>query len=85
MQIEILNNEKNIIELKIDNLTVAEILRAYLNKQGVKFAAWKREHPTKPVILRIESSDKTLKKTISEAISAIKKDLDKLVSLVKKG
>lgn len=85
MEIEILNQEKNVMELKIDNLTIVEILRAYLNKQGVKFAAWKREHPTKPAIIRIESSDKNLKKVVSEAISAIKKDFDKLVSLVKKG
>ncbi len=84
MQTEILTHEKNIMELKIDNLTIAEILRAYLNKQGIKFAAWRREHPTKPVILRIESSQ-TAKKAISDAISAIKKDLGKLTSLVKKG
>lgn len=77
MNIEILEQDKNNLELKIDNITIAEILRVYLNKQGIEFAAWRREHPTKPVIFKIKSSDKSLKKEISDAVSAIKKDLAK--------
>ena len=52
MNIEIVKQEKDEIELRIDNLTVAEILREYLNRQGVEFAAWRREHPTKPIVLQ---------------------------------
>lgn len=77
MNIEILEQDKNNLELKIDNITIAEILRVYLNKQGIEFAAWRREHPTKPVIFKIKSSDKSMKKEISDAVSAIKKDLNK--------
>ncbi len=84
MSIEILKHEKNELEVKLDNLTVAEILRVYLNKQGIEFAAWRKEHPTKPVLLRIQGSGKTVNKEVSEAVSAIKKDLDKILSLVKK-
>ncbi len=75
MEVEVVSQGANEIELKIDNLTVAEILRVYLNEQGIKFAAWRREHPTKPIVFRIESSGKTVKKAISEAVNAISKDL----------
>jgi DNA-directed RNA polymerase subunit L len=83
MEIEVLKNEKNEFEAKVNNVTVAEILRVYLNKQGVDFAAWRREHPAKPVIMRIQSSGKTVKKEVSEAVSEIKKELDKLAKSVK--
>ena len=84
MNIEILKQDKNEIDLKVDNVTVAEILRVYLNKQGVEFAAWRKEHPAKPAIMKIQSSGKTVKKEVSEAVNAIKKDLSKITSLVKK-
>jgi len=79
MNVEIISQESDKIELRVDNLTVAEILRVYLNEQGVKFAAWRRDHLTKPVIFKIESSGKTVKKAVSEAVSAINKDLNSLV------
>ena len=84
MNIEVLKNEKNNVELKIDNLTVAEILRVYLYEHGVDFAAWRREHPSKPLIFKIESSDKNVKKVVADAVSAIKSDCDKILKLVKK-
>ncbi len=80
MNMEILESGKDAIEVKLDNITVAEILRVYLNEQGIKFAAWRREHPTKPIIFRIESSGKTVKKAVGDAVAAIKKDLGKFVS-----
>jgi len=84
MEIEVTNEEKNKIEMKIDDLTIAEILRVYLNKNGVEFAAWKREHPSRPLIFKIETSGKPVKKAVSEAVSEIKKDCDKILALVKK-
>lgn len=84
MNIEILKQEKNEIEMKIDNVVVAEILRVYLNKEGIKFAAWRKEHPTKPVIFRIESDSGTVKKVVADAVSAISKDLKKISDGVKK-
>ncbi|MBM3233315.1 hypothetical protein FJZ18_04075 [Candidatus Pacearchaeota archaeon] len=82
MNIEIVSSEKNEVELKIDNLTVAEILRAYLNEQDVEFAAWRREHPSKPLIFKIKSPN--VKKSVSGAISALKKDCNQLLDAVKK-
>ena len=84
MNIQVVKAEKSEVELRIDNLTVAEIMRVYLYDQGVDFAAWRREHPYKPILFRIESKDKSVKKAVSEAVSNINKDLDKLAGLIKK-
>ena len=84
MNIERTKSEKNNLELKIDNLTAAEILRDYLYEAGADFAAWKREHPSKPLSFKIQSSDKTVKKAIADAIIMIKKDCNKILSAVKK-
>ena len=84
MEVEIVKEDKGSVELKIDNVTIAEILRNYLNEQGIEFAAWKREHPSKPVIFRIESKSGTIKKAVSDAVNAVKKDLEKFEKGVKK-
>ncbi len=85
MELNILRKEKDEIEFEIDSLTLAEILRVYLNKDSaVTFAAWKREHPTKKPILLVKTKGKTAKKAIDDAISEITKDLDKVESDFKK-
>ncbi|MEK6845041.1 MAG: RpoL/Rpb11 RNA polymerase subunit family protein [Nanoarchaeota archaeon] len=77
MELEILKQDKESIEVQLDNLTLVEILRVYLNKDSdVNFAAWKREHPTKKPILTVKA--KNPKKAIKDAVSAITKDLDKI-------
>lgn len=79
MEINILKSSKDEIELELGSLTIAEVLRVYLNKNSsVTFAAWKREHPTKNPILLVKTSGKTAKKVVDDAISFISKDLDKL-------
>ena len=70
MNVEIISSEKGEMELKIDSLTVAEIIRTYLYESGADFAAWRREHPSKPLIFRIKSSN--VKKSVSDAVAAIK-------------
>jgi DNA-directed RNA polymerase subunit L len=78
MDIDILKEEKNEIEVRLGSLTIAEILRVYLNNDtNVKFVAWKRAHPTENPILRIETSGKSPKKAIKDAIGVLTKDLDK--------
>lgn len=79
---QILNREKNEIDLQLDNVTIAEILRVYLNNQGVEFTAWRREHPSKPIVLKVKAGNAV--KTIADAISAIKKDCNALASEIKK-
>jgi len=85
MEIKVLIKDKEKMEVEVGNLTIAEILRVYLNKdEAVTFAAWKREHPTKNPILKIETKGKTPQKAISDAVKTIEKDLDKALSDFKK-
>ena len=82
MEVSIISESKDSLDIEMDNLTVAEVLRDYLNRSGAKMAAWKRDHPTKNPILRIEGDNP--KKILKVAISNIEKDLDNLVADFKK-
>ena len=83
MEVKILNETKDSLEVELGNLTIAEILRVYINKKGnAKFAAWKREHPTKNPVLHIEGSNP--KKLLKEAITLLEKEIDSAVSDFKK-
>ena len=85
MEINVLKNSKNEIEVELGNLTLAEILRVYLNKDSaVTFAAWKREHPTEKPKLLVKTKTKTAKKAINDAANSITKDLDKVLDDFKK-
>ena len=81
MEINILKNSKNEIEIEFDNLTLAELLRVYLNRDSsVTFVAWKREHPTEKPKLLVRTGGKTVKKAISDAVNSATKELDKIES-----
>ncbi len=85
MEIKILKDEKQELKVQIDNLTVVELLRIYLNQDdSVKLGAWRREHPTKAPILHIKTSEKSAKKALQDAISRVEKDLAKYESEFKK-
>ncbi len=79
MELNILKESKEEIEVQLESLTIAEILRVYLNKDSaVIFAAWKREHPTKKPILAVRTKGKSAKKAVADAVNSITKELDKL-------
>ena len=85
MEISILKSSKDEIEIEFESVTIAEILRVYLNKDtNVTFTAWRREHPTKKPVLLVKTKGKAAKKAIDDAVSAIAKDLDKLEADFKK-
>jgi len=85
MEVKYLKDEKNEAEIEISSITLAEILREYLSEDdSVSFVAWKREHPTKNPILKINTKGKTVRKAVSDAISRIDKEADKLVDDLKK-
>lgn len=85
MEINILENSKNEIKVEVDNLTIAEILRVYLNKDSaVDVAVWNRDHPTKNPFLYVKTKGKTAKKAIDDAVKSLTKDLDKISSDFKK-
>jgi len=84
MEPKFLKDEKNEAEIQLD-LTIAELLRAYLAKDSdVEFVAWKRKHIESHPILKIKTKGKTARKAISDAISQIEKQADKLVKDFKK-
>lgn len=82
-EVKILKDEKNELEIELDNPTIAEALRAYLTKDSsVKFVAWKRENPVKNPLLRIESSNP--KNSVKKAITQIEKEIDTSLDEFKK-
>jgi DNA-directed RNA polymerase subunit L len=83
---KILKNEKNHLEIEIDNLTLAELLRnALWEDSSVTVASWKREHPTKNPVLIIKTEGKTAKKAVLDCIEKLEKVNEKIKSEVKKG
>jgi DNA-directed RNA polymerase subunit L len=85
MEINVLKSSKDEIEIELDSVTIAEILRVYLNKDSsVTFAAWKRDHPTKKPSLIIKTKGKAAKKAVEDAVSEIEKDLGKIEADFKK-
>ena len=82
MEIKILKDEKNTLDIELNSLTIAEVLRVYLNKEGAKLAAWKRDHPTKNPVLHIEADNP--KKILKAAIATLEKEIDKTVDEFKK-
>ena len=79
MEVNVLKSEKDEMEVEIESVTIAEILRVYLNKDSaVTFAAWRREHPTKKPVLLVKTKGKAPKKAIADAVNFCEKDLDNL-------
>lgn len=85
MHIELISSEKDEAEFTIDNQTVAELMRVYLNEiDGVKFASWRKDHPFKPFVMRVTTSGASVKKVIGEAVATISKDLESFEVVLKK-
>ena len=79
MEINVLKNSKDELEFQVENLTMAELLRVYLNKDSeVTFAAWKRNHPSENPIVNVKTKGKTAKKAVNDAIVLAVKDLEKI-------
>jgi len=79
MEIKFLKDEKEDLEFELESLTLAELVRVYLNKdEKVSFAAWKRNHPTENPILAVKTKGKAAKKAVQDAVTAVTKDLDSL-------
>lgn len=78
MEIKILKDEKDVLDVEFDSLTIAEVLRAYLVNQNVKVAAWKRANPHSNPVLHIEA-DKP-KDALKKAISQIDAEVDSMVN-----
>ena len=85
MELNVLKSSKDEIEVQLENVSLAELLRVYLNEDSsVIFAAWKREHPTEKPILKVKTKGKSVKKAIDDAVNSATKDLDKIMNDFKK-
>lgn len=82
MDFKIIKDEKDTLDIEIGNITIVELLRVYLNKNGAKMAVWKRDHPLKNPILHL-TADKP-REVLKKAIEEIDKEIDDAVSEVKK-
>ena len=82
MNVKILKDEKKVLDIELQSLTIAEVLRVYLNKEGAKVAAWKRDHPTEKPVLHIEADNP--KKLLKSAIATLEKEIDKVADDFKK-
>ena len=85
MEITILKDEKNELVVQVNNQTMAELVRVYLNQDSaVKVGAWKKEHYSKPLLLKIQTEGKSAKKALQDAISLAQKDLKRYADEFKK-
>lgn len=77
MEVKFLKKEKNEIEVELEDLTLAEVLRVYLNKDNnVEFVAWRREHPTDNPVLDVKTNSGTPQNAVDKAIKTITKELE---------
>ncbi|MCP6719543.1 MAG: hypothetical protein KJI71_04990 [Patescibacteria group bacterium] len=85
MDVNVLKSSKDEMDVELENLAIAELLRVYLNKDSsVTFAVWRRDHPSEKPVLVVKTKGKTVKKAMSDAIALITKNLDKVESDFKK-
>lgn len=85
MEIKIIKAEKNELEIELNNLTVAELLRNILwQDSATEFAAWRRKHPTKNPHLVLRTKGKSAKKVMLDTIISIQKTTTQLVKEFKK-
>jgi len=85
MIVKVLKNEKNHLEIELNNLTIAELVRNELwEDSAVTVAAWKKTHPTKNPILVIKTEGKSAQKVLTECLETIEKNNKKMIEEAKK-
>ena len=75
MEITIDLPSKSEATITLSSVTVAEILRVYLYEQGVEFAAWKKDHYSKPVTMTVRHAA-GVEKLVKQAVVAVQKDAE---------
>lgn len=85
MEIKLIKKDKNYLEIELDNLTVAELLRDVLwQDKATELAAWKREHPSKNPHLILRTQGKEAKKVLLETIEKTQKLNEEMLTEFKK-
>lgn len=85
MQVKLIKESKEEIQLELDNLTIAELLRnALWEDKATALAVWHREHPTKNPILVLKTNGKNARKVLLATIEKLQKTSSKLMDEFKK-
>ena len=85
MIVNVLKNEKNHLEIELNNLTIAELVRNELwEDSAVTVAAWRKTHPTKNPILVIKTNGKSAQKVLVECLEKVGKNNKKMIDDAKK-
>ena len=85
MEIKVLKHDKNTLEVDIDNLTIAELLRDMLwQDKATELSAWHRDHPSKNPKLILHTQGKDAKKVLIETIEKTQKLNSEMLSEFKK-
>jgi DNA-directed RNA polymerase subunit L len=85
MKIKILKKEKNELEVEMDNLTLAEVIRNELwEDPSVEISAWKRENPSKDPILVVKTKGKDAMKALHDCIERIQDHNNEILKEFKK-
>jgi len=85
MEVKIIKYEKDELEIELDNLTVAELLRNLLwQDDSVELAVWKREHPIKKPHLVLKTKGKDSKKVLLSTIEKAEKLNEGIIKEFKK-
>ncbi len=83
--IKVLLSEKNSLEIELDNLTLAELLRNELwEDSSVLVSAWKKDHPLKNPVLVLKTEGKSAHKTLVDCLERIEKKNKKIIEEAKK-
>ena len=84
MEINIIKQDKNHLEIELDNLTIAEFLRNELwGDSATELAAWKRTHPSKNPILVLRTKGKTAKAVFNATLTKLKKNNQEILTKFK--
>lgn len=72
--IKVIKSEKNLLQVELESLTLAELLRAELeNDTAVEATAWHRDHPSKNPQLFLQTKEKSAKKALLDAMARVEK------------
>ncbi|UCD20666.1 MAG: hypothetical protein JSW08_02735 [archaeon] len=85
MEVNVIKSGKNMLEIELDNLTIAEFLRNELwDDNATELAVWKRKHPSENPILVLKTKGKGAKKVLLDTIERLHKKNTQILSEFKK-
>lgn len=82
MDVSVTQAAKSEAVVMLDSVTIAEMLRVALYEQGVEFAAWKKDHYSKPVLMQIRHGA-GVQKLVQGAVAQVQKETEAMLKGLK--